>query len=85
MARVGCPESFSAADIDHIHNQLFVHEFKVSALYNSDGIAKCRWQLHPAQDFKISPSGKWLGDRIFGKVELWSTQALMSCPTSGSK
>ena len=66
---------------DREHNQVFVHEFKVSALYTSDGIVKCRWQIHPAQDFKVSPSGKWLGDRMFGKVELWSTQALMSaCP-----
>src|SRR5579862_8596723 len=61
------------------HNQLFVHEFKVSALYTADGVVKCRWQIHPAQDFKMSPSGKWLGDRLFGKVELWSTGTLMAC------
>jgi hypothetical protein len=67
---------------DREHNQLFVHEFKVSALYTADGIVKCRWQIHPAQDFKISPSGKWLGDRLFGKVELWSTEALMTCGSS---
>ena len=66
---------------DREHNQLFVHEFKVSALYTSDGVVKCRWQIHPAQSFKISPSGKWLGDRMFGTVELWSTQALTTaCP-----
>jgi dipeptidyl aminopeptidase/acylaminoacyl peptidase len=67
---------------DREHNQLFVREFKVSALYTADGTVKCRWQLHPAQDFKISPSGKWLGDRLFGKVELWSTDALMACSPS---
>lgn len=67
---------------DHEHNQLFVHEFKVSALYTADGIAKCRWQIHPAQDFKISPNGKWLADRLFGKVELWSTESLMTCGPS---
>lgn len=67
---------------DREHNQLFVHEFKVSALYTADGTVKCRWQIHPAQDFKISPSGKWLGDRLFGKVELWPTAALMSCGSS---
>ncbi len=67
---------------DREHNQLFVHEFKASALYTSDGIVKCRWQIHPAQNFKISPSGRWLGDRLFGKVELWSTQSLMACATS---
>lgn len=60
------------------HSQLFVHEFKVSALYAADGTVKRRWQIHPAQDFKISPSGKWLGDRIFGKVELWPTETLMA-------
>jgi WD40 repeat protein len=67
---------------DREHNQLFVHEFKVSALYTSDGVVKCRWQIRPAQSFKISPSGKWLGDRLFGKVELWSTQSLMACAAS---
>jgi dipeptidyl aminopeptidase/acylaminoacyl peptidase len=64
---------------DREHHQLFVHEFKVSALYTADGAVKCRWQIHPAQDFKMSPSGKWLGDRLFGKVELWSTGTLMAC------
>src|SRR5277367_5153630 len=53
---------------DREHNQLFVREFKVSALYTADGTVKCRWQLHPAQDFKVSPSDRWLGDRLFGKV-----------------
>jgi hypothetical protein len=67
---------------DREHNQLFVHEFKVSALYTADGTVKCRWQIHPAQDFKVSPSGRWLGDRLFGKVELWSTDALMRCSSS---
>lgn len=67
---------------DREHNQLFVHEFKASALYTSDGVEKCRWQIHPAQDFKISPNGKWLGDRAFGKVELWSTEELMACSSA---
>jgi hypothetical protein len=61
---------------DHMHDQLFVHEFKVSALYGPDGIARCRWQVRPAQEFKVSPSGQWLGDRNSGGVELWSTGAL---------
>ena len=66
---------------DPEHNQVFVHEFKVSALYAADGTVRCRWDIHPAQDFKMSPSGRWLGDRMFGKVELWSTQALIdACP-----
>lgn len=64
---------------DREHSQLFVHEYKVSALYTADGTVKCRWQIHPAQDFKISPSGRWLGDRLFAKVELWSTDTLMNC------
>jgi len=79
-------EAHKATDIptywvaaDRKHSQLFVHEFKVSALYSAEGTVKCRWQGHPAQDFKISPSGKWIGDRLFGKVELWSTESLMNC------
>lgn len=68
---------------DRAHDQVFVHEFKVSALYGADGTVRCRWQIHPAQDFKVSPSGRWLGDRNSGSVELWSTQALMeSCSKS---
>lgn len=63
---------------DREHNRLFVHEFKVSALYATDGNELCRWQIHPAQDFKMSPSGRWLGDRLFGSVELWSTQSLIN-------
>lgn len=73
------PAYWVAADREH--NQVFVHEFKVSALYEASGSVRCRWQIRPAQDFKVSPSGRWLGDRNFGKVELWSTQTLMdSCP-----
>jgi hypothetical protein len=72
------PTYWVAADRDH--NQVFVHEFQVSALYGADGAVHCRWQIRPAQDFKTSPSGRWLGDRNSGKVELWSTQSLMgSC------
>jgi WD40 repeat protein len=67
---------------DREHNQLFVHEFKVSAIYSADGAVKCRWQIHPAKDFKISPSGRWLGDRRFGKIELWSSETLMACSSS---
>jgi hypothetical protein len=67
---------------DREHSLLFVHEFKVSALYTADGTVKCRWQIHPAQDFKISPSGRWIGDRLFGKVELWSTATLMDCAST---
>lgn len=70
---------------DPEHRQVFVHEFKVSALYGADGAVRCRWQIRPAQDFKVSPSGRWLGDRNFGKVELWSTQALMrACSAPGT-
>ena len=70
---------------DHEHNQVFVHEFKVSALYGADGAVRCRWQIHPAQDFKISPSGQWLGDRNSGKVELWPTQLLMEACSKSEK
>lgn len=63
-------------------NLLFVHEFKTSALYRGDGTEFCRRQIHPGQDFTISPTGRWYGDRFSGKVELWSTQALInSCPS----
>jgi len=67
---------------DPSHNQVFVHEFKVSAVYDADASVRCRWQIRPAQDFKVSPSGLWLADRNFGKVELWSTEAIThsGCP-----
>jgi WD40 repeat protein len=62
---------------DSMQNQLFVHEFKVSALYGADGTARCRWQIHAGQDFKVSPSGRWLADKnLDGAVELWSTESL---------
>ena len=77
------PTYWVAADREH--NQVFVHEFQVSALYGSDGEVHCRWQMHPAQDFKLSPSGRWLGDRNFGKVELWSTQSLMEACSAKEK
>jgi dipeptidyl aminopeptidase/acylaminoacyl peptidase len=77
------PTYWVAADRDH--NQVFVHEFQVSALYGADGAAHCRWQIRPAQDFKISPSGRWLGGRNFGKVELWSTQSLMEACSAKEK
>lgn len=77
------PTYWVAADRED--NYVFVHEFKASTLYRADGTEACRWQIHPAQDFKISPSGQWLGDRLFGTVELWSTQSLIkACPVTPS-
>jgi hypothetical protein len=70
---------------DRAHGQVFVHEFQVSAVYGADGVVRCRWQLHPAQDFKVSPSGQWLGDRDFGKIELWSTQSLTGACSTNEK
>lgn len=70
------PTSWVASD--RVHDQLLVHEFKASALYGPDGNVRCRWQIHPAQDFKMSPSGQWFGDRnTDNSVELWSTESLM--------
>jgi hypothetical protein len=68
---------------DQTHNQVFVREFEASAMYGASGAVECRWQLRPAQDFKMSPSGKWLGYRNFGKAELWSTDKLtQACSSS---
>ncbi len=71
----GTPTYWVGADPGH--NKVFVREFKASALYSSAGVVECRWQMRPAQDFKMSPSGRWLGYRNSGKVELWSTDKLM--------
>jgi len=61
---------------DRSHDEVFVREFKSTAVYDLDGAPKCHWQLRPAQEFTMSSSGGWLGYRNFGKAELWSTEKL---------
>lgn len=71
------PTSWVAADREH--NEVFVLESNALALYGESGSELCRWQYPQMTELKVSPSGRWLGDRLMDrKVELWSTQSLIN-------
>ena len=46
------------------------------SLYEADGSLRCQWKQFQHQTIKVSANGKWLGNLIFGKVDLWPLDSL---------
>jgi hypothetical protein len=62
-------------------NEVLVNERQAFTLYGADGSLRCRWKQPQHQMMKVSENGSWLGNLIFGKVELRSMDSLVaSCP-----
>ena len=66
---------------DTTRNKVLVNERQTFSLYEADGSLRCQWKQFRHQSFKISENGQWLGNLVFGKVELWALDSLAdSCP-----
>ena len=61
---------------DTARNEVLVNERQVFSLYEADGSLRCQWKQFQHQTIKVSANGKWLGNLIFGKVDLWPLDSL---------
>jgi hypothetical protein len=61
---------------DTTRNKVLVNEKQAFSLYDSDGSRRCQWKQFQHQSIKVSENGKWLGNLVFGKVELWALDSL---------
>jgi hypothetical protein len=65
---------------DTTRNKVLVNERQAFSLYESDGSRRCQWKQFQHQSIKVDENGKWLGNLVFGKVELWALDSLVdSC------
>ena len=61
---------------DTSRNQVVVNERQAFSLYEADGTLRCQWKQFQHQTIKVSGNGKWLGNLIFGRVDLWPLDSL---------
>lgn len=61
---------------DTTRNKVLVNEKQAFSLYDSDGARRCQWKQFQHQSIKVSENGSWLGNLVFGKVELWPLDSL---------
>jgi WD40 repeat protein len=61
---------------DTARNEVLVNERQAFSLYEADGSLRCEWKQFQHQIIKVSGNGKWLGNLIFGKVDLWPLDSL---------
>jgi len=65
---------------DRTSNKVLVNERQAFSMYEADGSLRCQWKQFQHQSIKVTEDGKWLGNLIFGKVQLWALDSLMdSC------
>lgn len=65
---------------DTTNNTVLVNERHAFSAYDAEGSLRCQWKQFQHQSIKISKNGEWLGNLIFGKVQLWALGSLMdSC------
>jgi hypothetical protein len=67
---------------DTFRNQVLVNERQAFSLYEADGALRCQWKQFQHQTIKVSGNGKWLGNLIFGRVDLWLLDSLSDSCTS---
>jgi len=61
---------------DTARNEVLVNERQAFSVYEADASLRCQWKQFQHQTIKVSENGKWLGNLIFGKVDLWSLDSL---------
>ena len=61
---------------DTARNEVLVNERQAFSLYDANGTLRCRWKQFQHQTIKVSENGKWLGNLIFGKIDLWLLDSL---------
>lgn len=67
---------------DTARNEVLVNERQAFSLYEADGTLRCQWKQFQHQTIKVSGNGKWLGNLIFGRVDLWPLDSLSDSCTS---
>lgn len=67
---------------DTSRNQVLVNERQAFSMYEADGMRRCQWKQFQHQAIKVSANGKWLGNLIFGRVDLWPLDSLSESCTS---
>ncbi|MGA2418556.1 MAG: hypothetical protein ABSG69_00615 [Candidatus Acidiferrum sp.] len=61
---------------DTARNEILVNERQAFSVYQADGSLRCQWKQFQHQSMKVSENGKWLGNLIFGKIDLWPLDSL---------
>jgi hypothetical protein len=65
---------------DTPRNEVLVNERQAFSLYKADGSLRCQWKQFQHQTIKVSENGNWLGNLVFGKVDIWPLDSLVdSC------
>ena len=67
---------------DTARNEVLVNERQAFSLYEADGSLRCQWKQFKHQTIKVSGNGKWLGNLIFGRVDLWPLDSVSDSCTS---